>query len=583
MKQSTPPCRTSIPAAAPLLAIRIIGIIAGTALVCALALIVAFGNGSVSYGYSVANQRVANNVALIVVIACAVLASIAFTRCRQGVRGAKAPEDRPRRMDDRAFRRWCLRACAGVFLVEEALTAFVGFVPGWDVMPMVHGAVYGIPLDEIRFSTISDYSDYNVPYLAMYPNNAFLAGFLSAICKVVPGSVFLKIVPCLCVSVSIFLISRIVLSLTGSRRWTVASLALSVLLIGLLPWFFVPYSDVFGFTCVTSALWALTCLSRPFLRWSAFFAFSAVGFLLKPTAVFLPIAVVLVYALAASGRRFPLRPALRAGAGALAGCGVAALVYAALILPTGFAPDRDKAFGPAHYLMMGLNEESGGGYSQSDVLFSLDQPSKEARDEANWEVARQRVSDMGFVGTVELFAKKTLSNYNDGTFAWGQDQPFFPPEFEGYMSYESYVKFLSVYEAQMGNPVARALASYYWGEGRNYPVFQTVQQAVWLTTLLGSALCLLGMATRMWRRLDPWSTTVVVAVLASLVMVTVFLMVFECRARYLYLYSGLYIVASIWGYRCLFQRAAAPRGETPPPPRTIDDGSREPPLRNSLP
>lgn len=40
------------------------------------------------------------------------------------------------------------------------------------------------------------------------------------------------------------------------------------------------------------------------------------------------------------------------------------------------------------------------------------------------------------------------------------------------------------------------------------------------------------------------------ALLASLVMLTLFLLLFEVRARYLYLYGGHFVLLAVLGYEC---------------------------------
>ena len=87
--------------------------------------------------------------------------------------------------------------------------------------------------------------------------------------------------------------------------------------------------------------------------------------------------------------------------------------------------DKNKIFGSQHFLMMGLNTESMGGYNGSDVKYSMSFDTKEKRDKADLSMAKERLKKMGLPGFSKLMVQKTLTNYNDGTFCWGGEGVFY--------------------------------------------------------------------------------------------------------------------------------------------------------------
>lgn len=91
----------------------------------------------------------------------------------------------------------------------------------------------------------------------------------------------------------------------------------------------------------------------------------------------------------------------------------------------GYELDREQNFTVTHFLMMGLSDERNGVYDQNDVEYSASFTDRAARQEANRTVIKERIQEYGVGGMVEHLAKKTLTNYNDGTFAWGGEGDFF--------------------------------------------------------------------------------------------------------------------------------------------------------------
>ena len=75
--------------------------------------------------------------------------------------------------------------------------------------------------------------------------------------------------------------------------------------------------------------------------------------------------------------------------------------------------------------MMGNNEEGGGVYSEDDVIYSeILCNATGKKKKANIQRTFERMKDMGIAGYLRFLAKKMLTVYNDGTYAWGGEGNF---------------------------------------------------------------------------------------------------------------------------------------------------------------
>lgn len=73
----------------------------------------------------------------------------------------------------------------------------------------------------------------------------------------------------------------------------------------------------------------------------------------------------------------------------------------------------DKAFPPAHFVMMGVGGD--GTYKKQDVEFTEKIPGEEAKTKADLQEAEKRIKDLGIRGFVSLVGKKMLITWQDGS------------------------------------------------------------------------------------------------------------------------------------------------------------------------
>ena len=201
--------------------------------------------------------------------------------------------------------------------------------------------------------------------------------------------------------------------------------------------------------------------------------------------------------------------------------------------------DENKAFGPSHFLMMGMNTETFGVYYQNDISLSWRMPTREERLKTNLTVTAERIKDMGPIGLAKQLFRKTLTNYNDGSFCWGGEGGFYREILSERHSIASPFLRKVYYNPNLGQ-----------GYGQYNMVWMNAVQAIWMLVLALTLCC--AMFVREER---------LAVVMLSLIGITLFELLFEARARYLYCYVPIYILMASMGMNraCEWVAARTPR------------------------
>lgn len=361
------------------------------------------------------------------------------------------------------------------------------------------------------------------------------------------------IVGCMMVSSAGFCCCEIVKKLTGNVAAVLIAFALYLVTAGLSPWKYIPYTDsyviLFPVLCVWLYLCSRDCRKRAgkfvFLFLSLFFGVA--GGFIKPSAY---IAVLAILCLA--GIRF-LTALLRwcrdrRGASAaregseepvhgIRAAGILLLytlvVSGVLFLGTGlFKEHIIKSMGleyneeieatAQYFFFMGTNELTTGSFTIEDYgIFGEFQFSKAERNAACLERAWERIKARGPLGTAYFCLKKLVRSFNDGTFAWA-----------GVQYYEPFPENLT-----HDNRVAGYLRSLFMPGGANQGKYDTFAELVWIFTLLGVP----GIVLASERKSDH-------SLFAILVIgVLCYLMLFESGARYVFIFSPVFILMSVCG------------------------------------
>ena len=394
------------------------------------------------------------------------------------------------------------------------------FYTGWDVAVLLSEAfrvAEGQPLTALE-------------YFSSYPNNILLLRIFSLIRKidlsvgildVQQGIMGILCVQCLLSGLNGYFLFQILRGYTIAGAW--AGWFCYLVLVGTSGWILIPYSDSWGLIFPMAILYLYVELQNgkhTKMKWGLLGVLSCFGYHIKPQIFIVFIAITLVELF----RRKSGKPIYQWGIlYALAGILLSTVLYSWLVSDLTGQLDREKAFGMSHYAMMGLNQQNNGGYLESDVEFSRSFPTKEERSRANREVVGQRLGEMGIQGLGSHLVRKIMTNYGDGTFAWRCEGTFFS----------------GIYELKNAL-FSPALRNIMWGDSLANAVNETFRQGIWLW-VTASSLGLVG-----YRKKADLSLSVI---LLTIIGTILFGLLFEARARYVYIYVPFFIVTAVLGFR----------------------------------
>ena len=188
--------------------------------------------------------------------------------------------------------------------------------------------------------------------------------------------------------------------------------------------------------------------------------------------------------------------------------------------------NKDKGFSLSHYLMMGLNPETDGVYSNEDTEFtnSIEDPDERKRE--NLRVAGERLKAYGPGGLAEHLIKKQMVNFSDGSFSWGIDGNFFAGPVLGDMP-----------EVKAEGFIRSAIHSFITPEGAYYIRWLKVMQLLWILVITFAALS--GARGILKER-----GAVLSAVMLSIIGLILFELLFEAKARYLFTFLPLFLISA---------------------------------------
>jgi hypothetical protein len=252
-----------------------------------------------------------------------------------------------------------------------------------------------------------------------------------------------------------------------------------------------------------------------------------VGYQLKPFSAIAAIAVLLVDLLQMLSQRNKqqLRRTLVGYAAMVLPVLVLAVTFGELVFPSmKVTVDHEARLGAPHFLTMGLNSSTNGAWDINDVLFSVQQPDRAARDAANLHEATRRLQQMGLTGLTEHLRNKLLVSFADGTYAWGQEGDF-------------YLHILP----EPNSTLAPFLRNVFYNQGRFYSIWEAFQNLIWYLLLFGSCI---GGYTALRRK--EYSPTII-ALFLSLLGISAYVMIFESRARYLFIYAPVFLLTAAYG------------------------------------
>ena len=406
------------------------------------------------------------------------------------------------------------------------------FISGWDTSFLVNLA--NLVANNVNLSELG--TQPNITYFSIYPNNLFLAYIYSIIIKLhnffnFKGNFYVTILSIQCIInvVSGVLVALLVKKYTKKDDVAIWAECIYVLLVGLSPWNYVPYSDQMTliFPVLILFLYSINEKNKIQLgiKWILIIFMSYIGYKIKPQVIIILIAICIIQ----FTRFFTIwkndkKDLLISLVSSILGFVVSFTIVMCTLKSMNIPIDKEKTYGLAHFAMMGANTDRMGAWAGEDVEYSASFATREERDIADWKVFKERISEMGVYGCYMQAVRKTLTNYNDGTFAWWQEGGFVAYPHKDISNID--VKIKSVYNIEEEG-------------GYNNNKWSNIMQCIWLTILLSLIFVPIN-------KISCYDKQILVAMLAILGL-SLFEIIFECRARYLYSYSPIYVILATIG------------------------------------
>ncbi len=357
----------------------------------------------------------------------------------------------------------------------------------------------------------------------------------------------LVVFQCILSSQGALVFFRIMKDMTGDRVTAYAGLLVYEIWRVLSPWCIITYSDEVGILIplLILRLYQRMIRGEGGLKKTLFLsitisALAAAGYMIKPQIIlsFIAVLILLLSDGRAGGIRYRMITVVSCAALAL----VLAFVIKSAIIPSiGIATDSSKSFGMAHYFMMGLNDETDGVYSDEDTLFTDSYDTPEEKTRADLGLALDRIRRYGFIGLLDHSMKKTLVNFSDGLFAWGVDGNFFAG------------RVLEDIGDIPETDITGVIWSFICTDGAFHGRYSSLIQMIWVTVMALGLVCGIIMAMGSYHPASHLKEghydgdTVIYAVMLTLVFLFAFELLFEAKARYLFIYMPYFLLVAVCG------------------------------------
>lgn len=411
-----------------------------------------------------------------------------------------------------------------LFILQLIISWNIYFKTGWDANMVMTAA------EQVASGKTENL---NNVYFSRYPNNVMLVWVFSKLLQlgaVIPGVVqenlWMVVIgfQCLLLTISGMFLFGSIHRLTDSTWYSWFGWGIFVLLQGTSAWMVIPYSDSMGVIFPIAGFYLyLRCREgrRAKLLWFVIGILAYFAYKIKPQAflIFLAIFLWSFFELLCRWKEY-WKTGIKTMFCVVAALAVSVGGFKVMIAQTGFQLDQEQTVGMAHFIMMGLNEQTKGKYAEEDVQFSISFDHTSIRNEEDLNEALSRVKDMGLAGLLQHEARKALVNFADGSFAWGDEGNFYNV----------------IYEEKNDN-LSPLLRSMYYQDGKLYRLQYWVRQVCWLTVML----LILGNSLRKNQKAE---MTVLMVGLIGLIL---FVQIFEARARYLYTMVPLFIICAAVG------------------------------------
>ncbi|WP_022766573.1 hypothetical protein [Butyrivibrio sp. XPD2006] len=419
-----------------------------------------------------------------------------------------------------------------VFVIQFLVSYTYFFATGWDA---------GMVLDKAYNAAFNGVLESPEPYYSFYVNN-IMAHCLEYILFKVAIAVGIKTE--FTVLVLMVLVQCALSAVTGALVYDITqmlmpesvvaanmSFVMYLMLVITSPWIPVIYTDSMALILPVLMIWIYLRGKSGDRSLVAVIAITALicflgmfGYRLKAPAfiTFVGIVVTEIFMffknLSEDSRNVIVRFGVKAAVGVVAVL-LSARLFTAFYTGCGIELDPEGRCPFTHYLMMGFNDDEVGTFNFPDSDFAAMESSYQERYDRCLSGAKERIKKMLPFGVFGFEARKTYVNYHDGTFGYGIEGDFYSGYTEDRVSVFSHL-----------------FKEIFWDIGSAYPVFATILQGIWMAVLF------LGIWFSFFK-----STGKELLIKIVLIGIFLFLSLFEARARYVFIYVPVYIVAAAVG------------------------------------
>lgn len=412
-----------------------------------------------------------------------------------------------------------------VFLIQIYVVRNTYFLTGWDPGLARFRAEYIVGGgDMVGVGATSGYS--------VYPNNLMIFYTLYLIMKVAvlfhfsDPYILCVYASCFCVTFSCLLGSLLCNQFLKSRIAVALYTFLSFFLLVCSPWVSIPYTDTFGMFFVMLAVYLFLRIPNFYIRSGLLILTAFTGYMMKPTCIFTLFAVMLIY-LPKVFQKIRVRKSLFLLGMLVIGYSITLGMPLWIQHTLSFQLDPEARMSYAHFLLIGSNADSYGGWNDGDYWLGTNTEGYEARKTVELDTAIERYKNYSYSELKKHLQNKMLFIMNDGAFAWTKEGNFFETEIE----HDSFLY-----------PIAKEI---FTPDGKYYLAYKTIMQFLWMVVLLGIPFSAFS------KRVEPQTTAILFTAICGLI---TFLMIFEARARYIFLYAPVFIILSVIGYYTLFTK-----------------------------
>jgi len=439
-----------------------------------------------------------------------------------------------------------------LFILQIFISYNIYFKTGWDAGDYVLNDAFAVAKGK----------NWNGGgYYTVRPNNTMIMCIEAILFKIIRFFIgadshfenayfYLVIIQCLLFSIGGILLYKIILRACDNRSNYPAIIGYTMyaILVLLSPWTVVVYTDGMGIIVPLFLLWINIKLSEVLKKKRSnintlsiflsvlFGAGIFIGYSLKATTIIIAIACFL----------FDLLSLINSFSKTIKSFLVKwVIVFIMLVLCNkqftnihegyGIYYDSDMALTGWHYLMMGANEECDGAFNFEDTEYSMNFATYEERKEGDLKLFKKRIKAMLPLRIFPFYMRKTLANYNDGTFGYGN--------IEG----EFYKK---VYKRNSG--ISNLLRYLFYDGNEGYKYVSVIQHGAWIFVLFGDLIFTIDLTRSIYIKYFKYKnsfshddeTHIFFTVAVCMIGIFMFVMLFEGRARYLFVNAPIYIIAA---------------------------------------